>query len=68
MIVEVMNSLLGLSWLHQRFGAGTVPGGVMVASFFSKSGSLAMFAAMRLASMGPPLDLAPEQLFQSGDR
>jgi hypothetical protein len=43
MIVEVMNSLLGFYWLHQRFGAGTVPGGVMVASFLSKSGSLAMF-------------------------
>ena len=24
-IVEVMNSLQRLSWLHQRFGAGTVP-------------------------------------------
>ena len=27
MIVEVMNSLQRLSWLHQRFGGGTVPGG-----------------------------------------
>jgi len=26
-IVEVMNSLQRLPWLHQRFGAGTVPGG-----------------------------------------
>jgi hypothetical protein len=27
MIVEVMNSLQRLSWLHQRFGGGTVSGG-----------------------------------------
>jgi len=66
MIVEVMNSLQRLPWLHQRFGAGTVPGaayGGKIGDFaggyctgrFNCSGCFDMFAAMRLASSFPDL-------------